>query len=94
MPVGSVTTAAGDSDCVRVQVVTPPNGLSREGQIQLTKEITNLISNAAGDPSLAQRTWVLLSEATEGGWGIAGTAYGRDEFIALAVKAKQAAASG
>jgi len=27
---------------------------------------------------------VLVTEAAEGGWGIAGTAYGREEFAALA----------
>jgi hypothetical protein len=27
---------------------------------------------------------VLLTEAAEGGWGIAGTAFGREEFAALA----------
>ncbi len=31
----------------------------------------------------AARTWVILSEAAEGGWGIAGTAFGREEFTAL-----------
>jgi len=30
---------------------------------------------------------VLLTEATEGGWGIAGTASGREEFVALAAAA-------
>ena len=33
-----------------------------------------------------ERTWVLLTEAVEGGWGIAGTAVGREEFAALAAK--------
>src|SRR6266511_4277926 len=33
--------------------------------------------------SQAARTWVLLTEAAEGGWGIAGTAFGREEFAAL-----------
>ena len=28
--------------------------------------------------------WVFLPEAAEGGWGIAGTAFGREEFTALA----------
>ena len=27
---------------------------------------------------------MILSEAAEGGWGIAGTAYGKEEFVALA----------
>ena len=30
---------------------------------------------------------MLLTEAAEGGWGIAGTAYGREEFGALAAAA-------
>lgn len=59
MPAGTVTTAAGGAEVVRVQVITPPKALSREGQIQLTMEITDLISAAAGDSSLAQRTWVI-----------------------------------
>jgi hypothetical protein len=40
-----------------------------------------------GDSSQVARTWVLLTEAAEGGWGIAGAAFGRDEFAALAKKA-------
>lgn len=39
-----------------------------------------------GDPSQARRTWVLLAEAAEGGWGIAGTTFGREEFTALAAR--------
>ena len=35
-------------------------------------------------PDASKRTWVLLTEAAEGGWGIAGTAFGREEFAALA----------
>jgi hypothetical protein len=31
---------------------------------------------------------VLLTEAAEGGWGIAGTAFGREEFAALAANKK------
>lgn len=31
-------------------------------------------SISAGDPSLAERTWVLITEWPEGGWGIAGFA--------------------
>jgi len=30
---------------------------------------------------------VLLSEAADGGWGIAGTAFGKEEFAALAARA-------
>ncbi len=37
-------------------------------------------ADICGDLSQAERTWVLLTEAAEGGWGIAGTAYDREEF--------------
>jgi phenylpyruvate tautomerase PptA (4-oxalocrotonate tautomerase family) len=64
--------------------MTPPAALSRDGQKQLVREITEIVTKLSGDPSQAFRTWVLLTEATEGGWGIAGTALGREEFAAAA----------
>ncbi|HEV2120494.1 MAG TPA: tautomerase family protein [Candidatus Bathyarchaeia archaeon] len=83
-----VHTAATDSArTVRVQVITPPGALTRDGQKQLVKEVTEIVTKISGDPTLASRTWVLLSEATEGGWGIAGVAYGKQEFADLAAKA-------
>ena len=90
---GTIWTAAGDgARVVRVQIITPPNTLTRAGQIQLTHEVTDAVSKHSGDPSQAGRTWVLLSEAAEGGWGIGGTAYGKEEFGALASAAKAASA--
>jgi phenylpyruvate tautomerase PptA (4-oxalocrotonate tautomerase family) len=91
MQPGTIGTAAGDgARVVRVQIITPPNALTRAGQIQLTREVTDIVAKLSGDPIQAGRTWVLLSEAAEGGWGIAGTAYGKEEFIALASAAKAA----
>ncbi|TGK04006.1 hypothetical protein EHO59_10830 [Leptospira semungkisensis] len=75
---------------VRVQVITPPGALKREGQKQLVKEVTEIVAKISGDPSQAGRTWVILTEAAEGGWGLFGTAFGKEEFIALAAKAKAA----
>ena len=87
----SVHTAATDqARTVRVQVITPPGSLNREGQKQLVREITEIVTKISGDPTLATRTWVLLTEAAEGGWGIAGTAYGKQEFAELAAKAAAA----
>lgn len=84
MEPSAIHTAATDSArTVRIQVLTPPGALNREGQKQLVKEATEIVAKIAGDPSQAVRTWVLLSEAAEGGWGIAGTAFGRAEFAAL-----------
>jgi len=49
--------------------------------------VTAIVAKISGDPSQSARTWVLLTEGAEGGWGIAGTAFGRAEFAALAKKA-------
>jgi phenylpyruvate tautomerase PptA (4-oxalocrotonate tautomerase family) len=62
--------------------------LNRAGQKSFVAEATEIVAKIAGDPTQAGRTWVLLTEAAEGGWGIAGTAFGKEEFAALAAKAK------
>jgi hypothetical protein len=49
----------------------------------LGDQVKGLQARIAGDPSQAGRAWVLLTEAAEGGWGIAGTAFGCEEFAAL-----------
>ncbi len=94
LPPSSVHTAATDAArTVRVQVITPPGVLSRDGQKQLVREITEIVSRISGDATQAGRTWVILTEAAEGGWGLAGTAFGREEFAALAAKASAARAA-
>ena len=76
-----VTTAAAPvANAVRVQVITPPASLNRDGQRQLTAEATEIITSLAPGATV----WVILTEAAEGGWGIAGTAFGKEEFAALA----------
>ena len=55
---------------VRVQVITPPGALTRDGQKRLTEEVTEAVAKVSGDPTQAGLTWVLLTEAAEGGWGI------------------------
>ena len=65
----------GDSNYVRVQILTPVGVLAdRTKQLGLVKDLTDIIATAAGDATLAERTWVLLTEAPEGGWGIDGVA--------------------
>lgn len=81
LPGDSFATAGGSSDHVRVQVTTNAGALDREQQLGLVKDITALVAAAAGDPSLAERTWVALGEAVPGGWGIAGHAYTNDEIV-------------
>jgi hypothetical protein len=36
------------------------------------------------DPGLKKRTWVLLTEATPGGWGLWGHAHTNDELVGAA----------
>jgi phenylpyruvate tautomerase PptA (4-oxalocrotonate tautomerase family) len=74
MDAGAISNVAGDSNYVRVQVLTPVGVLDRDKQLGVVKELTEIIAGAAGDPSLRERTWVLLTESPEGGWGIAGHA--------------------
>jgi phenylpyruvate tautomerase PptA (4-oxalocrotonate tautomerase family) len=71
---GSFSNVVGDSDYVRVQVLTPVGVLDRNKQLGVVRELTDIIASAAGDPRLAERTWVLLTESPEGGWGMAGHA--------------------
>ena len=88
LPASAISTASTPhARTVRVQIVTPPGALNRDGQRQITREATEIIAKTAGDPDLVGRTWVILTEAAEGGWGIAGTAFGNEEFTALARKA-------
>jgi len=56
-------------------VLTPSGVLDREKKLGVVKEMTELVSAAARDPDLANRTWVLITEAPDGGWGIDGHAY-------------------
>jgi phenylpyruvate tautomerase PptA (4-oxalocrotonate tautomerase family) len=74
LPADSLSNAAGDSNYVRVQVLTPIGVLDRDKQLGVVKELTDIVAAAAGDPTLAERTWVLITESPEGGWGINGHA--------------------
>src|SRR6266446_8405547 len=84
LPAESIANVAGDSSYVRVQVLTPVGVLDREKQLGVVKELTEIVADAAGDPSLPERTWVLLTESPEGGWGIAGHANTNADIAATA----------
>src|ERR1700694_3080785 len=74
MPAESIANLAGESNYVRVQVLTPTGVLDREKQLGVVRELTDIVAAAAGDPTLTDRTWVLITESPEGGWGINGLA--------------------
>jgi phenylpyruvate tautomerase PptA (4-oxalocrotonate tautomerase family) len=74
LPAAAISNVDGDSNYVRVQVLTPVNVLDRDKQLGVVAELTAIVAAAAGDPTLADRTWVLITESPEGGWGINGHA--------------------
>jgi phenylpyruvate tautomerase PptA (4-oxalocrotonate tautomerase family) len=91
LPGEAISNAAGAGNYIRVQVLTPAGVLDRDKQLGVVKELTEIVTAAAGDPGYAERTWVLLTESPEGGWGIAGHANtGAD----IAASARAALAAG
>jgi phenylpyruvate tautomerase PptA (4-oxalocrotonate tautomerase family) len=84
LPADAISNVAGRGDYVRVQVLTPAGVLDRDKQLGVVEELTELVARAAGDPTLVQRTWVLLTESPEGGWGIAGHANTQADIAAAA----------
>src|SRR2546428_14084805 len=72
LPADSLSNVSGDSNYVRVQVLTPVGVLDRDKQLGVVKELTDIVAAAADDPTLTERTWVLITESPEGGWGARG----------------------
>ncbi|MCT9108302.1 4-oxalocrotonate tautomerase family protein [Streptomyces mirabilis] len=86
LPAGDLSNVDGASHYVRVQVLTNAGALDRDQQIAVVSRFTGMVAEAAGDPTLADRTWVLLTEAVPGGWGLGGHAHTNDELVAAARK--------
>ena len=84
LPEGALSNADGEGNYVRVQVLTNAGALDRDKQLAVVRQFTDLISAAADDPSLGERTWVLLTEAIEGGWGLFGHAHTNAELVTAA----------
>ena len=86
LPAGDLSNVDGASNYVRVQVLTNAGALDRDKQIAVVSQFTSIVADAAHDPALAERTWVLLTEAVPGGWGLSGHANTNDELVAAARK--------
>jgi hypothetical protein len=86
LPAGDLSNVDGESDYVRVQVLTNAGALDRSKQIAVVSQFTSMVADAASDPALAGRTWVLVTEAVPGGWGLWGHANTNDELVAAARK--------
>ena len=84
LPADTLSNVTGDSNYVRVQVLTPVGVLDRDKQLGVVRELTDIVATAAGDPEVAQRTWVLITESPEGGWGLAGHANTSADIVAAA----------
>jgi phenylpyruvate tautomerase PptA (4-oxalocrotonate tautomerase family) len=84
LPPSGLSNVDGDSTYVRVQVLTNAGALDRDKQLAVVSPLTALVVEAAGDPALAERTWVLLTEAPDGGWRLAGHANTNEELVAAA----------
>jgi phenylpyruvate tautomerase PptA (4-oxalocrotonate tautomerase family) len=81
LPDGALSNVEGESSYVRVQVLTNAGALDRDKQLAVVAQFTDLVAAAAGDSALKGRTWVLLTEAIEGGWGLTGHANTNAELI-------------
>src|SRR3984957_11712545 len=81
LPPDSLSNVDGDSNYVRVQVLTNSGALDRDKQLAVVRQLTDIVAAAAGDQTLTGRTWVLLTEAPEGGWGLSGHANTNAELV-------------
>jgi phenylpyruvate tautomerase PptA (4-oxalocrotonate tautomerase family) len=94
LPADAISNVTGESNYVRVQILTPVGVLDRDKQLGVVRELTDIVATAAGDPTLTDRTWVLIVESPEGGWGIGGHANTNDDITQLARRALAGGASG
>ncbi|MDT4979066.1 MAG: hypothetical protein QOG07_945 [Pseudonocardiales bacterium] len=74
----------GANDHIRVQVLTNAGALDRDKQLVVVAKLTALVIEAGGRPQLKDRTWVLLTEAPDGGWGLWGHAHTNAELVQAA----------
>lgn len=84
LPADSLSNVDGESNYVRIQVLTNAGALDRGKQLAVAERLTKIAADAADDPTLSSRTWVLLTEAVDGGWGLSGHANTNEELVAAA----------
>lgn len=81
LPGCAVSNVDGDTDYVRVQVLTNAGALDRDKQLTMVTRLTDLVAAAPGRPPQRDHVWVLLTEAVDGGWGLAGHAHTNAELV-------------
>jgi phenylpyruvate tautomerase PptA (4-oxalocrotonate tautomerase family) len=82
--IAAISNVNGESDYVRVQVLTNAGALDRAKQQAVVEQLTEIVAEAANDEGLKERTWVLLTEAVDGGWGLRGKAHTNNELVEAA----------
>jgi phenylpyruvate tautomerase PptA (4-oxalocrotonate tautomerase family) len=81
LPDDAISNVDGDSNYVRVQVLTNAGALDRGKQLAVVEQFTKIVSDAAGNTMSSTRVWVLLTEAIDGGWGLFGHANTNSELV-------------
>ncbi|MDX6251142.1 MAG: hypothetical protein QOF10_4502 [Kribbellaceae bacterium] len=87
LPAGSLANVNGDGSYVRIQILTNAGALDRDKQLAVVEQLSQIVATAADDLTLIERTWVLLTEAAPGGWGLQGHANTNEELV-LAARAE------
>src|SRR6202142_2063154 len=77
----AISNVDGESAYVRVQVLTNAGALDRDKQLAVVSQFTELVAAAAAGTSVPKGTWVLLTEAVDGGWGLWGHAHTNSELV-------------
>jgi phenylpyruvate tautomerase PptA (4-oxalocrotonate tautomerase family) len=69
-----VLTGAGTTaeNAVRVLILAPYGRLGPAARQGLIQEVSDAVARVVGDPAQRERTFVLVSETAENGWGLAG----------------------
>ena len=84
LPAGDFANVDGDTDYVRVQVLTNAGALDREKQLAVVRQLADVVSKASGGMVAIDHIWILLVEAAGGGWGLNGHANTNDELVTAA----------
>jgi hypothetical protein len=62
-----IANVDGEDSYLRIQVPTNAGALDRGKQLAVVDRVTTIAADAAADRAFASRTWVLLTEAPDGG---------------------------
>jgi phenylpyruvate tautomerase PptA (4-oxalocrotonate tautomerase family) len=84
LPTGDLANVDGDTDYVRVQVLTNAGAIDRDKQLAVVKQLTEVVSKASGGVVATDHIWIMLSEAAAGGWGLDGHANTNEELVTKA----------